>query len=71
VLNSLIIIIIIQFFIIYVPTQQPQGQLQIQHSVGTGNYSMDKNNIKSKTNYMQTLEENTLLQKSKQTNKGR
>jgi hypothetical protein len=27
------IIIIIQFFIIYVPSQQPQGQLQEQHSV--------------------------------------
>jgi hypothetical protein len=25
----------IQFFIIYVPSQQPQGQLQTQHSVGT------------------------------------
>jgi hypothetical protein len=28
----------IQFFIIYVPSQQLQGQLQAQHSVGTGNY---------------------------------
>jgi hypothetical protein len=25
----------IQFCIIYVPSQQPQGQLQTQHSVGT------------------------------------
>jgi hypothetical protein len=25
----------IQFFIIYVPSQQPQGQLQAQHSVDT------------------------------------
>jgi hypothetical protein len=25
----------IQFFIIYVPSQQLQGQLQTQHSVGT------------------------------------
>jgi hypothetical protein len=25
----------IQFFIIYVPSQQPQGQIQTQHSVGT------------------------------------
>jgi hypothetical protein len=39
----------IQFFIIYVPSQQPQGQLQAQHSVDTGNYIMDKHNIKSKT----------------------
>jgi hypothetical protein len=29
------LVIIIQFFIIYVPSQQPQGQLQTQHSVGT------------------------------------
>jgi hypothetical protein len=28
----------IQFFIIYEPSQQPQGQLQTEHSVGTGNY---------------------------------
>jgi hypothetical protein len=41
--------LIIQFFIIYVPSQQPQGQLQAQHSVDTDNYIMDKHNIKSKT----------------------
>jgi hypothetical protein len=29
---------------------------------------MDKHNIKAKTNYRQALEENTLIQKSKQTN---
>jgi hypothetical protein len=40
----------IQFFIIYVPSQQLQGQLQTQHSVDTGNYIMDRHNIKSKTN---------------------
>jgi hypothetical protein len=40
----------IQFFIIYVPSQQLQCQLQIQHSVDTGNYIMDKHYIKSKTN---------------------
>jgi hypothetical protein len=39
----------IQFFIIYVPSQQPQGQLQAQHSVDTDNYIMEKHNIKSKT----------------------
>jgi hypothetical protein len=33
----------IQFFIIYVPSQQPQ------HSIDTDNYIMDKHNIKSKT----------------------
>jgi hypothetical protein len=27
---------IIQFFIIYVPSQQPKGQLQTQHSLDTG-----------------------------------
>jgi hypothetical protein len=39
--------IIIQFFIIYMPSQ---GQLQTRRSVNTGNYNMDKHNIKSKTN---------------------
>jgi hypothetical protein len=43
------IIIILQFFIIYVPSQQPQGQLQAQHSVDKNNYFMKKHNIKSKT----------------------
>jgi hypothetical protein len=37
-----IIKIIIQFFIIYVPTQQPKGQLQTQHSLDTGNYIIYK-----------------------------
>jgi hypothetical protein len=60
----------IKFFIIYVPSQQLQGQLQTQHSVDTSNYIMDKHDIKSKTNYRQVLEENTLMQRSKkQTNK--
>jgi hypothetical protein len=36
----------IQFFIIYVPSQQPQGQLQEQHSVDKNNYFMNKHNIK-------------------------
>jgi hypothetical protein len=56
-------IIIIQFFIIYVLSQQPQGQLQTQHSVDTSNYIMDKHNIKSKTNYRQVLEENINVDK--------
>jgi hypothetical protein len=34
-----------QFVIIYVPSQQPQGQLQTQRSVDTGNYIMDKHII--------------------------
>jgi hypothetical protein len=59
----------IQFFIIYVPNQQLQGQLQTQHRVDTSNYIMDEHNLKSKTNYRQALEENILMQKSKQTNK--
>jgi thioredoxin-related protein len=70
----IIIIIIIQLFIIYVPSQQLQGQLQTQHSVDTSDYIENKHNIKSKTNYRQALEEdNTLIlvQKSKQTNKQR
>jgi hypothetical protein len=41
---------ILQFFIIYVPSQQLQGQLQTQHSVDTSNYLMDKHKIKSKSN---------------------
>jgi hypothetical protein len=35
----------IQFFIIYVPCQQPQDQLQTQHSVDKSNYIMDKQHI--------------------------
>jgi hypothetical protein len=46
----IIIIIIIKFFIIYVLSQQPQGQLQTQHSVDKSSYILDKHNIKSKTN---------------------
>jgi hypothetical protein len=40
----------IQFFIIYVPSQQLQGQLQTQHSVDTSNYIMGEHNLKSKSN---------------------
>jgi hypothetical protein len=47
----------IQFFIIYVPSQQPQGQLQTQHRVDKSNYIMDNHDIKSKSNYRQALEE--------------
>jgi hypothetical protein len=50
-----------------VPSQQPQGQLQTQHSVDTSNYIMDQYNIKSKIDYRQALEKNTLMQKSNQT----
>jgi hypothetical protein len=39
-----------QFFIIYVPSQQLQGQLQTQHSVDTGNlhYGQTQNKVKDK-----------------------
>jgi hypothetical protein len=37
-----IIITIIQFFFIYVPSQQQQTQLQTHHSVDNGNYIKDK-----------------------------
>jgi hypothetical protein len=47
----------IKLFIIYVPIQQLQGQLQTQESVDTSNYIMDKYNIKSKKSYRQALEE--------------
>jgi hypothetical protein len=53
----IIIIIIILFFIIYVPSQQPKGQLQTQHRIETGNYIIDKRNIKTKTNYRPALVE--------------
>jgi hypothetical protein len=50
------IIIIIQFFITYVPSQQLQGQLQTQHGVDTGNYIMEQYNIKEKKKHRQALE---------------
>jgi hypothetical protein len=60
----------IQFFIIYVPSQQLQGQLQTQHSVDTVNYIIDTHNIKPKINYRKLLEENALMVKvNKQTSK--
>jgi hypothetical protein len=58
---------LVQFFIIHVPSQQQQGQLQTQHSVDTINYIMDNHNLKPKTNYRQALEENALMQRNKQT----
>lgn len=38
------------FFIILAPSQQPQDQLQPQHSVHIGNYIMDKHNNKLQAN---------------------
>jgi hypothetical protein len=37
----------IKFFIIYVPSQQPKGQLQTQHSLDTGNYIIDKHKLQA------------------------
>jgi hypothetical protein len=48
--HKLVIIMITQFFIIYVLSQQPQGQLQTQHSVDRSSYILNKHNIKSKSN---------------------
>jgi hypothetical protein len=48
--KQIIIIIIIQFFIIYMPSQQLQGQLQTQHSVDTSNYITEQYSIKSSNN---------------------
>jgi hypothetical protein len=47
VLDRILLFNSIQFFIIYVPSQQPQGQLQTQHSTDIHNYIMDAHNIKS------------------------
>jgi hypothetical protein len=45
-----------QLFIIYLPSQQLQGQLQTHNCVDISNYIMEQYNIKSKTNYRQALE---------------
>jgi hypothetical protein len=57
--HLMMMMMIIQFFIIYVPSQQLQGQLQTQHSVVTGNCIMEQYNIKANTNYRQALEKKT------------
>jgi hypothetical protein len=56
-----------------VPSQQQQDQLQTQHSVDTGNYIMDKHNIKSKANYRQAVEKKQINTEkvNTQTNKQR
>jgi hypothetical protein len=51
-----------KLFILYIPSQQTH------HTVDTGNYSMDKHNIKSKINYRQGLEKEH-INTEKQTNK--
>jgi hypothetical protein len=42
-------LIIIQFFVIYVPSQKLQGRLQKQCSVATNNYITEKEKHKSKS----------------------
>jgi hypothetical protein len=43
-----------QFFIIYVPSQQLQGQLQAQYSAVVGNYITDTHDIMWNVTYMNT-----------------
>jgi hypothetical protein len=38
----------VQFFIIYVPSQQPNGQLQTQHNLNAGIYIVEKKKNNSK-----------------------
>jgi hypothetical protein len=48
-------------FIIYVPSQELQGQLQTQRSIlDTSNYIVDKHDIKRETNYKQALREENI-----------
>jgi hypothetical protein len=54
VLPSYFVLYSIQFFIIYVLSQQPQDQLQTQHSTDIHNYIMDTHNIKSRVNCRST-----------------
>jgi hypothetical protein len=49
--RAIYIVIIIQFFIIYVRSQQLQGQLQIQHSVDTSNFIKDEHNMRATATY--------------------
>jgi hypothetical protein len=49
-------LILIQFFIIYVLRQQLQGQLQTQHSVHVSNYIVEQYNIEWKVYYRQAPE---------------
>jgi predicted transglutaminase-like protease len=41
----------IQLFIIYVLSQQPEGQLQTQHSVDTSSYIIDKHKLQASTGW--------------------
>jgi hypothetical protein len=65
-------IIIIRLFIIYVPGQQLQDQLQIQHGGDIDNYIMDKHNMNSRVRYRKVRGQkhnNTENQTNKQVNK--
>jgi hypothetical protein len=46
--TAIIIIIIIQLFIIYVPSRQLESQLQAQHSVDAGNHIKEKQNLQAR-----------------------
>jgi hypothetical protein len=48
-------------------SQQVQCQWQAGYSVDTGNHIVNKHNFKSRINYRKVLEENTLMENSKQT----
>jgi hypothetical protein len=62
-------IYVIQFFIIYVLSQQLQGQLQTQHSVDTGNYIMDKHTWSQSQITGKHWRKQHINTESKQTNK--
>jgi hypothetical protein len=43
----------IQLFIIYVPSQQLNGQLQTQHNLNAGIYNIENNNNKNNNKFHQ------------------
>jgi hypothetical protein len=47
--HKFIIIIIIQLFNFYAPSQQPKGQLHTQHSLDAGKYIIDKPKLQAST----------------------
>jgi hypothetical protein len=63
--NQMMMMMIIQFFMIYVPSQQVHGQLQTRNSADTGNHIQDKHSIKTRDK-LQTNSggRNTLIQKN-------
>jgi hypothetical protein len=55
----------IKFFIIYVHSQQLQGQLQTQHTVDGGNQIKDKHNIKTRDKLQTSTRERKRIQTEK------